>query len=95
VSSTSIPEERRSRRIAAGRASPASASAGESRSQRAIAEELEQRIAETEGRLAEVTHLLGQSETYGDGERARSLSLEYDQLQRALEALYEQYEQVL
>ncbi len=88
-------EERRQRRIAAGRRPAAPSEAKEIRSRRVLQEQLEQRIAETETRLSEVTELLGQSETYGDGERARGLSLEYDDLQRTLGLLYEQYEDVL
>ncbi|MDI9600601.1 MAG: ABC-F family ATP-binding cassette domain-containing protein [Acidobacteriota bacterium] len=54
--------------------------------------EIEERIIEVEGRLAELTDMLAAPSTYQSGERARDLTNEYNALMDRLDKLYEEYE---
>jgi ATP-binding cassette subfamily F protein 3 len=56
-------------------------------------EDIEQEIARIESRLAELTQMLADPDTYGsDGDRARDLVTEYDSLTTRLSHLYAQWE---
>ncbi len=55
-------------------------------------EEYERRIEVAETRLAELTDLLGQAETYADGETAAATQAEYHELSGHLEELYAAWE---
>jgi len=54
-------------------------------------EELERLIVAAEGRLAEVTDLLAEPDTYRDADTARGLTAEYDELRAEIGGLYEEY----
>lgn len=59
------------------------------------AEEIERQIEAAESRLAEVTQLLGNPETYANAEKAASTVAEYHELTRTIEQLYADWEALL
>ena len=58
-------------------------------------EDIEREIETAETRLVELTDLLGQAETYTDGDRAAATQTEYHELSTRIEELYAEWENLI
>ncbi|MDI6828960.1 MAG: hypothetical protein QME62_10805, partial [Armatimonadota bacterium] len=72
-----------------------SVSPSESASAKQTVEEIERAIEAAELRLANITQLLGNPETYANPEKATSTIAEYNELTRMIEQLYADWEALL